>query len=71
MEKRNFIFIDHKGIVKCKTHHDSSFIQSSPKPGDEVYDLTNSNTSNPISGLVQRIQFDYISDCVNIYVKID
>lgn len=74
MEKRNLIFIDHKGLTVCKTKHDTSCIQSLPRPGDDIYDTTQPTSIIPnrtISGIVQRIQFDYISGSVNIYIKID
>lgn len=70
MEKRNFIFKDHTGNTIRKVLHDSSILKSLPRPGDEIYDIS-SDITNPISGLVQRIQFDYIHNIINVYIKID
>lgn len=72
MEKRVFIYIDHIGNVLKRKTTDSSIIQSLPRAGDEVYDrVNNTSNSNVISGLVQRVQFDYLSSTVTIYVRID
>lgn len=74
MEKRNFIFITHKGEVLYRRSHDTSLIQSLPRSGDEVYDTTQLNETmprHPISGIVHRVAFDYISNSINIYIKVD
>lgn len=70
-EKRTFIYIDHNGNVIRRKLKDSSIIHSLPRKGDEVYDKQDEITGNVISGIVQRIQFDYLSCSVTIYVKID
>ena len=70
-EKRTCIYIDHSGNVIRRKFHDSSLINSLPRKGDEVYDKQDETTGNVISGIVQRIQFDYLTSTITVYVKID
>jgi hypothetical protein len=73
MEKRVIIFTDKNANELGRKEHDSSIINSLPRVGDDILDMTQLSSQtyeHSVHAKVKVVEFDYPNEIVFIFAEV-